>query len=101
MFNEKSLKCIESKRHGCYQVQRRRFFCVLQCYFRIQESFNPVNREISILFTGHTDRRPTTDDRRQTDGQNRLLNPASRMRAQGNNAHHALGCHVITNSTQE
>ena len=29
--------------------------------------------------------RQTTDDRRLTDGQNRLLNPASRMRARGNN----------------
>ena len=28
--------------------------------------------------------RQTTDDRRLTDGQNRLLNPASRMRARGN-----------------
>jgi len=29
MFNKKSLKCIESKHLGRYQVQRRRFFfCV-------------------------------------------------------------------------
>ena len=60
MFNKKSLKCIESKRLGCYQVHRRRFFFVFQCY----ESFNPVNHEISIFFTGQTDRQ-TTD--RQTD----------------------------------
>jgi len=26
MFNKKSLKCIESKHLGCYQVHRRRFF---------------------------------------------------------------------------
>jgi len=28
MFNKKSLKCIESKRLGRYQVHRRRYFCV-------------------------------------------------------------------------
>jgi len=40
-------------------------------------NFSPVNHEISIFFIGQT------DDRQMTDGQNRLLNPASHKHARG------------------
>ena len=56
MFNKKSLKCIQSKHFGHYQVHRRSFFFTEQ-----------------------------TDDRHTTDGHNRLLNPALRMCALGKN----------------
>ena len=61
MFNKKSLKRIEAP-WSLSGTQTQIIFFVFQCYFRNQEPFNPVNREISIFFTGQT-------DDRQTDGQ--------------------------------
>jgi len=49
MSNKNSLKCIESKRFGRYQVHRRRFFfwCIP---LLLLDLGRPVNHGISIFF---------------------------------------------------
>ena len=79
MKSRKKPQYSETERLDFSQVHIEQFFAICYCLTPFG-CFLRVYVAIFQFFVG--DRRLT--DRRLTDGQNRLLNPASRMRARGN-----------------
>ena len=69
MFNKTELK-----HSGCYQVYRHSFYLYFICLYALK---NCTLVRFQFLFTGET-------DRRTTDGQTQLLNPALCMHIWGN-----------------